>query len=98
RGSGMPVSDRAIEMSAPQLARQKILDALQPSLEKTDMRIYGHDVLIAVYNRSGEKTAGGVFIPDANREDEFQGITGLIVQMGPMARGDVEGFPQHNAE
>lgn len=81
----MPVVNAAIEMDAPQRARQEILDALTPYLEKTKLRVFGHDVLIAVYNRSGQKTAGGIYIPDANREDEFQGVIGLIVAMGPLA-------------
>lgn len=84
-GRGMPVSDRAIEMSAPQLARKKLLGALQPFLDKTKIRPFGHDVLIAVYTRANEKTAGGIIFPDSNREDEFQGITGLILAMGPLA-------------
>ncbi len=81
----MSVSDRAIEMSAPQLARQKILDELRPFLDKTNIRPFGHDVLIAVYNRAGQKTKGGLELPDNYRTDEFQGITGLIIAMGPLA-------------
>ncbi len=94
----MPVSNQAILMDAPQLARQALLDELKPFLDKTEIQVFGHDVLIAVYNRAGKKTAGGIIIADSNREDEFQGITGLILEMGPMARGDVDGFPHHNAE
>ncbi len=90
----MPVSDRAIEMSAPQLARQKLREALRPFLEKTEIRPFGHDVLIAVYNRAGEKTSGGIYIPDNDREDEFQGITGLIMAMGPLAS---DSNPEFNA-
>lgn len=81
----MPVVDRAIEMSESHLARQKLFDAVTPLLEKTQLRPFGHDVLIAVYDRAGERTTGGVFLPENNREDEFQGITGLILAMGPMA-------------
>lgn len=81
----MPVSDRAIEMSAPQLARQELLDELKPFLTKTNIRVFGHDVLIAVYSRAGKKTAGGIIIPGADRTDDFQGITGLILSMGPLA-------------
>lgn len=81
----MPVVNAAIEMDAPQRARQEILDALSPFLDKTKIRPFGHDVLIAVYSRSGRKTAGGILIADTNREDEFQGITGLIIAMGPLA-------------
>lgn len=81
----MPVVDRAIEMNAPQAARQELLDELRPFLDKTQIRPFGHDVLIAVYNRAGKRTAGGIIIADSNREDEFQGITGLIIAMGPRA-------------
>ncbi len=83
----MTVVTRAVEMEAPQAARQELLAELSPFLDKTDIRnrIFGNDVLIAVYDRSGKKTAGGVIMPDSYREDEFQGITGLILAMGPMA-------------
>ncbi len=72
-------------MSAPQLARQQIMDEVAPFLEKTKIRAFGHDVLIAVYTRAGAKSQGGIIIPDNNREDEFQGVTGLILAMGPLA-------------
>ena len=90
----MPVPVRALEMDAPQLARQEILDEVRPFLDKTGLRPFGHDVLIAVYSRSGKKTAGGIFIPDSDREDEFQGITGLILAMGPLAS---DNNPEFNA-
>ncbi len=90
----MPVPVRALEMNAPQQARQKLLDALRPFLDKTEIRPFGHDVLIAVYSRAGEKTAGGIYIPDSDREDEFQGITGLILAMGPLAS---DSHPEFNA-
>lgn len=74
-------------MAAPEKARQELLAELAPFLDKTDIRnrIYGNDVLIAVYSRAGQKTAGGIMMPDTYREDEFQGITGLILAFGPMA-------------
>lgn len=81
----MGVANQAIEMQAPQAARQRIVDDLQPFLDKTNIRPFGNDVLIAVYTRAGGLSAGGVYIPESNREDEFQGITGLIIEMGPMA-------------
>lgn len=88
----MPVVDRPILMEAPQQARQELLDELRPHLEKTQLTVFGHDVLIAVYNRAGKKTAGGVFLPETNREDEFQGIVGLVVAFGPMASDENPDF------
>lgn len=84
----MSVAAHAIEMEAPHQARQELLDELRPFLDKTQIRPFGHDVLIAVYNRAGKKTAGGIIVPGSNREDEFQGITGLILALGPMARAE----------
>ncbi len=94
----MSLSTQAILMDAPQQARQELLDELQPFLDQTNIRVFGHDVLIAVYDRAGKKTARGIIMPESNRTDEFQGITGLILAMGPMASSNVEGFPHHNAE
>lgn len=90
----MSVVDRALEMEAPQAARAKLLDELAPFLKKTDIqnRIYGNDVLIAVYSRAGMKSSGGILISDTYREDEFQGITGLILAMGPLASPENPAF------
>lgn len=88
----MPVSDRAIEMSDAHLARQELLDAVTPDLKRTEMRAFGPDVMIAVYDRAGKKTVGGVFLPETVREDEYQGIIGLILDMGPLASEEDPNF------
>ncbi len=45
-------------------------------------------VLLATYFRP-EKTAGGIIRPDDNKaEDEWQGKTGLVMKLGPMAYQD----------
>lgn len=85
----MSVASRVIAMrETSEVAKRALLDEITPYLEKTKIRAVGHDVLIAMYNRAGKQTAGGLFIPDSNREDEYQGKVGLIVGMGPLCRGE----------
>jgi len=79
-------------MAAPQEARHELLDELRPHLERTLLRVFGNDVLIAVYDRAGKKTKGGIIVPETNREDEFQGITGLILDFGPLASRENQRF------
>lgn len=52
-----------------------------------NIKIGGADLLVAVYKPSEEsKTASGLIIPAKSRdESNFQGITGLILKMGPHA-------------
>lgn len=47
------------------------------------VKLYGSDVLVAVYMRP-EKTKSGIILTDNMRgEDAYQGKVGLIVKMGP---------------
>ena len=56
-----------------------------------DVEIFNNKVLAAVYVRP-EKTKSGIYIPDANRdEDKIQGKVGLVVKMGPEAFDDPNG-------
>jgi hypothetical protein len=50
-----------------------------------ELQIGGADVLIGVWKPpQGLKTKGGVFLPDTTRaEYDYQGVTGLILKMGP---------------
>lgn len=68
-------------------AKAELLDEVRPYLEKTNIRAVGEDVLIAMYNRAGKQTAGGIYIPEANDEDNFQGKVGLILSLGPLCKG-----------
>ncbi len=46
------------------------------------------DILVALYQRP-EKTDGGVFLTDKMRgEDIYQGKSGLVIKMGPLAFHD----------
>ncbi len=51
------------------------------------IRIGGQDILVAVYLPGKDaKTAGGVWLPDEARETyRFQGVTGLVLKVGPLA-------------
>ena len=56
-----------------------------------DVEIFNNKVLAAVYVRP-EKTKSGIYIPDANRdEDKIQGKVGLVIKMGPEAFDDPNG-------
>ncbi len=80
----MAVVNRVVPMSRDVDYRQAIIDEVSPFLEKTGIRTFGADVLIAVFSRAGFKTAGGIVVPMGYQEDRYQGITGLILSMGPM--------------
>ena len=85
----MTVAAQVIEMRHSGAdAKAELLAEVQPYLERSRIRAVGGDVLIAMYNRAGKQTAGGLYIPEANREDEFQGKVGLIISMGPLCRGE----------
>lgn len=68
-------------------ARDEIFADLQPFLDKTELQPFGQDVAICVFSRAGKKSAGGVMLPDSYQEDEFQGITGLVIALGPLCQG-----------
>src|SRR6516225_9644376 len=55
------------------------------------LKVWGNDVLVAIYQRP-EQTKGGLFITDEARdEDKSQGKVGLVIKMGPVAYVDDEG-------
>jgi co-chaperonin GroES (HSP10) len=62
-----------------------------------NIRITGKDVLCCSYNRTkGEtKTAGGIILPDSKNgvgdEDNIQGISHLIMVLGPQTKDIIEG-------
>ena len=74
---------RALKMVHESDPRQLILDATRGFV--SGVKVLGARVLIATYIRP-EKTQGGIIITDKSRdEDNWQGKTGLIVAMGPLA-------------
>ena len=48
-------------------------------------KILGDRVAVAVYGRP-EKTAGGIYVSDSQiQEDQYQGCTGAVIALGPLA-------------
>ena len=87
----MPVAAQVIPMrDSGDVAAREMMRELQPYLDKTDIcnRIFGPDVLLAIYDRAGQVTAGGILIPGTNREDQFQGKVGLVLALGKRCYGD----------
>lgn len=81
----MPVAAQVIRMAeGPEEAKQRILDKVGPYLGRSGLKPVGNNVLVAVYDRAGQKTAGGLYMPDNVREDEFQGKVCLVLAMGNM--------------
>lgn len=63
--------------------KQKILDFMKPYLN--GMEVMGEDVLLAVYVRP-TTTAGGIILTSKTREEDvYQGLSCLILKMGPLA-------------
>ena len=57
----------------------------------SEIRLFGSDVLVAIYMRP-EKTKSGIILTDNMRgEDAYQGKVGLIIKMGPHAFVDEDG-------
>jgi co-chaperonin GroES (HSP10) len=88
----MPLATRIIEMARDNDPRKYLVDQLTPWLDKLNMRITGPDVLIGTYDRSGQKTAGGLYVPDNYNEDRVQGKTGLVIQLGPLCNRENQEF------
>src|SRR5690349_6997415 len=80
----MPLVARVVPMQHDKDPKEVIWQEIGPYLDKTGLRALGADILIAVYSRAGQQTAGGIYVPTSYREDDFQGITGLIIDIGPL--------------
>lgn len=80
----MHVVSQVTEMAGSDTAAGELMAELRPWLRSSGIRAAGNDVLIAMYNRAGKKSAGGIIIPGDNREDDFQGKVGLILSLGPL--------------
>lgn len=62
--------------------KSALADAIGPL---DDIEVFHNQVLVAVYKRP-EKTRGGIFLTDQNRdEDRFQGKVGMVLKLGPSA-------------
>ena len=63
------------------------IDRMQPLAEKAGIRVFGPDYLLAIYDRSGQYTAGKILVPPAYLEDKVQGKVALVVGIGPLCTG-----------
>lgn len=68
--------------------KELIWKKMKPFLDGMD--VMGEDVLLGVYDREAYqdelKTASGIIIPSKKlEEDKYQGLTCLILKMGPLA-------------
>lgn len=52
-----------------------------------DIDIGGADVLVGIWMpEKNAKSSGGIILPDKSRQEyQFQGVTGLILKLGPLA-------------
>ena len=67
-----------------------LLDVMDPAAIP---RPLGYNVLVLLYVRP-ERTAGGIILAEqSKREDEYQGVVGLVLALGPEAYGDGSKFP-----
>lgn len=73
----------ALKMVHAEDPKKVVYDKLKGAVDS--ISVLGDKVLVATYARP-EKTAGGIILADRTREEEkFQGKTGLIVALGPLA-------------
>lgn len=51
------------------------------------IRVGGQDLLVGVYKPDDvTKTSGGIILPAKSRDEyDYQGVTGLVLKMGPLA-------------
>jgi hypothetical protein len=63
------------------------IDRMHVIAEMLGLRVTGPDVLLGVYDRSGQYTSGKVLVPPAYLEDKVQGKVAMILAMGPLCRG-----------
>lgn len=63
----------------------QLMGLVTPYLSDIQGLVQPDDVLVALYVRP-EKTAGGLVLPEAYREEDvYQGKVGLVLKMGPLA-------------
>jgi co-chaperonin GroES (HSP10) len=79
----------------PSTVMEHIVDPKEAILQRvgdlSSITIFGHDVLLAVYERPN-KTASGIILTDKYREeDRWQGKCHLVLKIGPTAFRDDDG-------
>lgn len=70
--------------AAPDQVRDELMEKVRPLMLRAGLRAVGNNILMAVYDRAGKRTAGGIIIPETHVEDTYQGKIGLVVDIGPM--------------
>lgn len=63
------------------------IERMQPLAARIGIRVFGPDILLMIYEKSGQYTSGKVFVPEAYIEDKVQGKIGLICGIGPLCEG-----------
>ena len=74
-----------------------VCDPMQPLAEKTGVRVFGPDYLLAIFDRAGQKTSSNIYVPNGYIEDRVQGKVGLVIGIGPLCKGEeyLEWFGGH---
>lgn len=76
--------DRAIEFQLGSDPASEIRLNVMEHLD--DIRIGGSDVLVGVWMPGERLTKGGLLLPgNSQQEYQFQGVTGLVLKLGPHA-------------
>lgn len=60
------------------------VDRVQPLITHLGIEITGPDILLAVYDRSGQYSAGKILVPPAYMEDKIQGKVAMVMGIGPL--------------
>lgn len=77
---------------------ERVRAELLEKLAEADCDLFHNRLLVATYARP-DKTAGGLYLPEVTRkEDEYQGIVGLVVKKGPGAFVDEPGVNFHGKD
>jgi co-chaperonin GroES (HSP10) len=79
----MRLATATIPMSNSEAQAEEIFSDLKNEIEGIELN--GSDGLFVAYDRAGEKTKGGLIIPETSKEDQLQGKAHLIVKMAPNA-------------
>lgn len=60
------------------------VERVQPLLSWLGIEITGPDILLAVYDRSGQYSAGKILVPPSYMEDKIQGKVAMVMGIGPL--------------
>lgn len=84
----MAFATGAVQMAHTKDPRAELQTSVTPHLKGVEL--IGSEILVATYIRP-EMTRGGIVLPGASRdEDKFQGVSGLVLMLGPLSFVDDE--------